>query len=113
VNVVPDSGEQDVVTDPWPSLTGGASKLIAMPAAFTVAREIPSTHVSDGGSATGGGGGGGGVGVVGLLQAAPSARIAAIAAPITHVFTVSIYLNQPFYRTVLSSLLIEVMTPVC
>jgi hypothetical protein len=53
-----------------------------MPLAFTVAREMPSTHDSEGGSAIGAVAGGGGVGAVGvLLQAAPSASVSAIATP--------------------------------
>ncbi len=69
--VSPDGGSHTTLTEPCPAVTGGVSKLTATPAVFTVARETPSTHDSDGGSATGGGGGGGGVGVVGELHAAP------------------------------------------
>ena len=97
--VSPEDGEHVTLTEPWPPVTGGASKLTAMPAAFTVAREMPSTHDSEGASATGGGGGGGGVGAVGLLHAAPSASVTAIATPITQDCTIRIDLNQPFYRT--------------
>ncbi len=69
------------MTVPCPSVTGGVSKLIARPAALIVDREMPSTHASVGGFATGGGGGGGGVGAVGdLLQAAASAMAMTAAA---------------------------------
>jgi len=92
--VSPEDGEQVTLTEPWPPVTGGVSKLTAMPLALTVAREMPSIQDSEGGSAIGGGGGGGGVGAVGvLLQAAPSASVSAIAAPITQDFTIPIYLN--------------------
>ena len=64
-NVSPDCGEHETLTDPWPPVGAGVSKLTAMPVALTVARDTPSTHDSDGGSATGGGGGC--VGVVGVL----------------------------------------------
>jgi len=46
-----------------------------------------------------------------VLQAGPMASVTAVAAPITQDFTVCMFLNQPFYRTVLSTLLIQVMTP--
>ena len=49
----PNAGEHVTLTEPCPSVTGGVSKLTATPAAFTVAREMPSTHASDGGFATG------------------------------------------------------------
>ena len=101
--VSPEDGEHVTLTEPWPPVTGGESKLIAMPAAFTVAREMPSTHDSEGASATGGGGGGGGVGAVGLLQAGAKRQRQAIATPITQDCTFLIYLNQPFYRTTFSS----------
>jgi hypothetical protein len=95
--VSPEDGEHVTLTEPWPPVADGVSKLTAMPAAFTVAREMPSTHDSEGGSATGGGGGGGGgVGAVGLLHAAPSTSVSVIATPITQDFTIPIYLNQPF-----------------
>ena len=51
--VSPEDGEQVTLTEPWPPVTGGVSKLTAMPAAFTVAREMPSPHDSEGASATG------------------------------------------------------------
>ena len=91
----PEDGEQVTLTEPWPPVTGGVSKLTAMPAAFTVAREMPSTHDSDGASATGGGGGGGGVGAVGLLHAAPQRpRVSdQRRTPIAQDFTNPIYMN--------------------
>ena len=58
--VRPEAGEHVTFTEPLPSVTGGASKSTATPPALTVVREMPSTHASDGGFATGGGGGGGG-----------------------------------------------------
>jgi hypothetical protein len=65
-----------------------------MPAASTVAREMPSTHESVGGFATGGGGGGGGgVGVVGELHAAPMARVKTSADQTAHDFTKLINMN--------------------
>jgi hypothetical protein len=94
----PEDGEHVTLTDPWPPVAGGASKLTAIPAGFTVDREIPSPHDKDGGSATGGGGGGG-VGEVGLLHAEPSTTVSAVATHITQDFTDLIYLNQPSYRT--------------
>jgi hypothetical protein len=73
-NVVPEPGRHDTLTGLCPAVAVGGSKWSAMPAASIVAREMPSTHDSDGGLATGGGGGTGGVGAVGvLLHAAATA----------------------------------------
>jgi hypothetical protein len=105
----PELGEHVTLTGLCPPVADGVSKVTVNPPAFTVARETPSPHDSNG-AGGGGGGGGGGVGAVGL-QAALMASIPANAAPITQDFTLCMYLNQPFYRTVLSSLLIQVMTP--
>jgi hypothetical protein len=106
----PEPGEHVTLTGSFPPVADGVSKLTVNPPAFTVARDTPSPHDSTG-AGGGGGGGGGGVGAVGL-QAALRASVTANAAPITQDFTLCMYLNQPFYRTVLSTFLIQVMTPV-
>jgi hypothetical protein len=64
--LAPDPGEQLTLTGLCPPDAGGASKSSVIPAALTVEREMPSTHASVGGAATGGGGGTG-VGAVGVL----------------------------------------------
>jgi hypothetical protein len=64
-----------------------------MPAPFTVAREMPSTHASVGGLVGGGGGGGGGLGVVGLLQVAASAKVTTNAERTAQYFTECIDMN--------------------
>jgi hypothetical protein len=51
--VSPEAGEHVTLTEPWPPVTGGESKLTAMPLAFTVAREMPSIQDNEGGSAIG------------------------------------------------------------
>jgi hypothetical protein len=102
-NVVPDSGLQFTLTVPWPSVVDGLSKLIVSPPALIVAREIPSTQLIDGGLATGGGGGGGGgVGAVGVLQETltrTTSRVAVNPTRVAQYRKVSIYRNQPSYRT--------------
>ena len=102
-NVVPDSGSHFTLTVPWPSVVEGLSKLIDIPPALIVAREIPSTQLIDGGLATGGGGGGGGVGVVGVLLhetlITTTSRVAVNPTLVAQYRKVLIYTNQPSYRT--------------
>ena len=110
--VSPEDGEHVTVTEPWPSVTGGVSKFTPCRRRSPWRVRCPRRTTATGESATGGGGGGGGVGAVGLLHAAPKRqRQPPTRTQIAQYFTKPIDMNQPFYRTALSSRLDQVMTP--
>jgi hypothetical protein len=93
----PDSGVQLTLTVPCPAVAVGVSKLTDRPVALAVARDTPSTQVTEGASATGGGSGGCGVGAAGVLLHAEniSDEAITIASPqrVAQYFTIVINVN--------------------
>ena len=91
--VSPDAGEHVTLTEPWPAVTGGVSKLTATPAGFTVARELPRRTPATGDSQRAAAVAAVESAVVGVLHAAPSASVTASADQTAQYFTKHIDMN--------------------